>query len=114
MMFVTLPETKLRLRFDTDFEDPDLLEMIGEASESVWNYIKDGVDGLWLDSAGLPIEDTAGFVANVPRAIRSATFLMIGILSRDRDGEDAKEWDHGFLPTPVLSILYPYRLPSLA
>jgi hypothetical protein len=39
--------------------------------------------------------------------------MMVGILARDRDGVEAKDWDHGYLPRPVTSLLYPLRDPAL-
>lgn len=114
MMLVTLAQAKAHLRVDTDYEDADLALKIEGASVSVWEYIKDGVDGVWLDSAGLPIEDSAGYVAGVPQNIVNATLILLGDLYKERDGANTSEWDHGFLPRVVLSLLYPYRLPTLA
>jgi hypothetical protein len=49
----------------------------------------------------------------VPDEVQLAVLMMVGILARDRDGVEAKDWDHGYLPRPVTSLLYPLRDPAL-
>lgn len=115
MRFVTLEQAKLRLRFDTDHEDDDLSLIIAGASRACWQYIKDGVeDGGWTDSAGLPVEDSAGYTLNVPEDIQNAVLVLVGYLSKEREGDNTAEIEHGFLPVAVRMMLYPYRLPTLA
>lgn len=115
---VSLAETKMRLRLDdTDSngrpDDSDIELFIAGASRAVLNYIASS-DPSFLDSYGEPVEDSAGEAINIPDDIKNATLFLVGILMRDRDGQNVGNWEHGFLPAPVLCLLYPYRMPTLA
>lgn len=110
VMLVSLDQAKQRLRFDHDEDDNDLTLMIEGASAAVLNYLKS--DQVFVDSFGDVESDSAGPI--VPHEIQNATLMLVGILSRDRDGEEMEKWQHGLLPFPVLALLYPLRDPALS
>lgn len=112
-MLVTLAQAKLHLRIDEDDGDNDLELKIHAASGAVLNYVRQS-DPAWLDTAGEPVIDTAGEPAGIPYEVKAATLLLLGDLYKERDGANTSQWSHGFLPVSVLSLLYPYRMPSLA
>jgi hypothetical protein len=115
-------------------DDPDLALKIRAASAAVLNYLK-GLRNVWvaevqmagaypvlvngrpvpiLDTEGEPIyvEDTSG--ARIVRdEVRAATLLMLGYLWKDRDENPEGEFDMGYLPHPVMALLYPLRDPAL-
>lgn len=105
VMLTDVDTVKVRLRIDQDVEDDDLELMIMGASASVLNYLKLAHD-FYDDSNGNP--------QGVPDEIVNATILLVGILSRDRDGQEADKWTQGYLPTPVVSLLYCLRDPAVA
>lgn len=105
VMLVDLDQVKERLRFDHDLEDDTLTLLVEGASEAVLNYLRLGHD-YYLDSNG--------DVVDVPGVVKNATILLTGILSKDRDGEFMKDWQSGFLPAPIVSLLYPLRDPAIA
>ena len=115
---VTVEDAKARLRIVHDAEDIDLELMIQQASASVMNYLGLAHDYYSTgtsssDSSSEVSSDGAGVGGIVPDEVQLAVLLMVGILARDRDGVESKDWDHGYLPRPVTSILYPLRDPAL-
>ena len=110
---VTLAQVKARLRFDHDTEDADLQGLIYGASAAVMNYLKLDHDA-YLNSDGTMDLNSDGSYDEVPQEVQLATILLVGIMSRDRDGVEADKWQHGYLPMPVMSLLYPLRDPALA
>lgn len=116
VMLVTLEQAKQHLRIqdlDSDGhpDDPDLTLKVKAASRAALNYC--GLYANFLDSNGdVPIDSNGDAV--VPDDVRAATLLLVGDLYREREGVNASEWEHGFLPRTVVSLLYPYRLPTLA
>jgi hypothetical protein len=113
---VTLDEARARLRFDSGDsngapDDGDLQIMINSASRSVLKYIASG-DPDFLDSNGEVIENSNGPV-DVPDDVRDAVLLWVAIKYRNRDEDGSIDQDFGFPPKQVVSILYPYRLPTL-
>jgi len=109
---VSLEMAKAHLRIDYADEDSLLGLYVTAASEAVLNYLKSGADS-FLDTAGFVPLDTSGDPV-APGAVQSATLLQIGYLWKDRDNDDGKAYDHGYLPRPVVSLLYPLRDPALA
>jgi hypothetical protein len=107
-MLVDLDQVKARLRYDIDDEDEDLESLIEAASEMVLNYLK---------VPHTEFDDSEGNPQDVPAAVKSAVMLLVGILSKTRDGEAGiinPQWEAGYLPASVMSILYPLRDPALA
>ena len=113
MKLVTLDQVKARLRIDTDASDADLEDMIEGASGAVVNYLKAGAD-VFLDTAGAPTVDTGGYALGVPDEVQTATLLLVGYFYRHRDENPDGEYEMGYLPKPVMALLYPLRDPALA
>lgn len=104
-MLVSLAEASDHVRRDTDADDADLTLKIEGASGAVINYLKQpdfiGADG--------------NVVGTVPNEVKSATLLLIGEMYNARDAEAYQRWtQQGYLPPPVVSLLYPLRKPALA
>jgi hypothetical protein len=104
-MLVDLDTAKLRLRVDHDAEDDSIELAIKGASGAVLNYLK-------LDRDYY--EDSNGDVVDVPEEVQNATILLAGILVRDPSGTEMKDWEMGYLPRPVMALLYPLRDPALS
>lgn len=128
MMLVTLQEASEHLRRDTTDDDQDLTLKIHAASAAVLNYLKR--ESLAYeperDSSGNVIRDEDGFPIPVLDddgdpivrfEVRAAVLLMLGELYKNREGEQGGEiptqWGYGYLPRPVVSLLYPLRDPAL-
>jgi hypothetical protein len=122
MMLVGIEDAKARLRIVHDAEDMDLELMIQQASAAVMNYLGKPLDHYSV-SAGSDSDSEVSSdsesssdgerVRTVPAEVELATLLLVGILYRDRDGMEAKDWPHGYLPTPVTAFLYPLRDPAM-
>ncbi len=118
-MLVSLAQTKARLRFDTDAEDVDLTFMIEAASQMVMNYLKTDESffaGSEYDTDGTWPADTDGVLigADSYPEVQTATIYLAGVLKRDPDGVEMDKWQMGYLPFPVMAMLYPLRDPALA
>lgn len=101
-MLVTLQEAKDHLRVDTTAEDADIELKIMGASQVVINYLA-LPSPFWADQAALELA--------APESVKIAVLLLVGILYRDRDGVEMGDWEFGYLPFPVTSLLYHYRTP---
>lgn len=114
-MLVTLTQARDHLRSDATADDTDLELKIKAASRAVLTYLKPaGVAALLeVDSSGDPIEDSDGVIEDAPEDLQLATLLLIGVFYRDREGTETANWTPGYLPGPVISLLYPYRDPAL-
>ena len=129
MMLVTIEDAKARLRIVHDAEDLDLEMMIQQASAAVMNYLGKPLDYYTATTDGAYFASGSGSsepvsseldassdgttTIPIPDEVQLATLLLVGILYRDRDGTEAKEWQHGYLPWPVTSFLYPLRDPVM-
>lgn len=98
MMLVTVAQAKARLKLDVADNDPDLELMIEGASAAVLNYLK----------------KPDGYEDAVPPEVQNATLVLVGIMRRDPDGVESKDWEHGYLPRAVTAFLYPLRKPTVA
>lgn len=107
MMLASLDETKAGLRIFHDDEDDTLGILIEAASESVVGYMKSAAN-IFLDSDGNVI------VGNVPQRVKWATILLVGYLNENRDSDQENAFEMGYLPKPVMSLLYSLRDPALA
>jgi len=105
VMLVEVSEVKARLRFDNDEEDADIELAIHSASAAVLNYLKVAHDNY---------DDSFGVVADVPFEVVQAVIALVGIWKRDPAGVEMKDWEMGYLPRPVMAILYPLRDPAMA
>jgi hypothetical protein len=108
---VTLEETRLRLNVvSTEDNDTTLEFLIEDASALVINYLGARAESvLELDTSGVFVEGSA-----VPHAVRAATVMLVGYLFENRDGDEHGAFTAGYLPAPVVSMLYPLRDPALA
>lgn len=125
MMLVTLEEAKANMFVTFDNQDDDIRLKIRAASGAILNYLKNRTklyqveytsDGEpELDSNGKPVYVTDSNGARLVRdEIKQATLILVGIMFRDRDGSEAKNWEHGYLPFPVTALIWQLRDPSLA
>ena len=123
MMYVSLERGKQHLNMDHDQDDVLITAYIGAASEAVKNYLKsaspyevdrDSNDDPILDSSGDPIYavDSSGDKI-VKYSVQAATLLQLGFLYKDRDENTGEAYSLGYLPKPVIALLYPLRTPAL-
>jgi hypothetical protein len=107
---------------DHDLDDVLIEAYIGAASSAVKNYLKsaspyeverDSNDDPILDSSGDPIYvvDSSGDKV-VKYEVQAATLLQLGFLYKDRDENADGAYDMGYLPKPVMALLYPLRTPA--
>lgn len=113
MIYASVDATKDYLRYDGSDQDAIIRAALTDATNMVQNYLK-SYDAFEVDSAGELEVDTDDVAQGVPGAVRRATMIMAGILLRDPAGTEMKDWQHGYLPTPVINLLYPLRDPALA
>lgn len=52
--------------------------------------------------------------AIVTDTVIAAVLIMCGYLYRNRDSDEEKEFDRGYLPRPITALLCPLRDPSLS
>lgn len=127
MNLVTVEEARdnLLIDFVSPEIDRDLRLKIAAASSAVINYLRrrSAVYQLETDENGVVESDSNGDPVyaldsqgdRIIRAeVKQATLVLVGILFRDRDGAESKEWREGYLPFPVTALLYPLRSPALA
>lgn len=96
---VTLAEVKRNLRYETSDTSSDarLTDIIEDASRKVMEEIDFSVRGVaegWTDSSGIPLTDSNGDPATdsdgdslIPRSVRRATLLAVGILDAHPAGD---------------------------
>lgn len=119
MKLVGMQLTKLHLRVDTDDEDFLIEFLIESASYAVTDYIRDSKPS-FLDEDGEPLNvDSSGVALDIPANVINATLILIGYLYKDRDNNglykanSGGNFEHGYLPRPVITLLYRYRQPGL-
>lgn len=108
MMLITLEKAKADLQMDHDQDDADITDKVSQASAAVMNYLGRPLN-YYEDSTGEIPADEDG-EPNVPFEVRAATTLMVRFLYHG-DANEPKEWH--YLPTPVVSLLYPLRVPTI-
>lgn len=103
-MIVTLAQARQHLQSTHNADDADLTLKINAASEAVVTYLK-------LDSE-VDIPPAAAFAA------QQATLILVGEFYMNREGEQQGAIDssfgYGYLPRPVVALLYPHRDPAIA
>ena len=110
MNLVTVEEAAAHLRIDYT-PDGDLELKVAAASGAVLAYLKSATDAwildgeLILDGGGAPL---------LPVQVKQATLLLIGYFHKDRDEDSSGAFQMGYLPAPVMALLYPLRDPALA
>lgn len=110
---VTLAQAQFQCK--SDAADDDALTLyIGAASRAVLAYL-DGAS--FLDSDGNVPTDSDGNPADVPEDVQLATLFLVAEWYRNRDAEQGgavdPQFGYGYLPRPVVALLYPYRTPVL-
>lgn len=107
---VSLDMVKGRLHIDSDDDDAALLGYIEASSAAVINYLKGRAEEL------LEFDSGGGLVpgSTVPPVIATATIMLVGYLYRNPDQDPDKDFEMGYLPRPVMALLYPLRDPALA
>jgi hypothetical protein len=99
---VTVDQARQRLRLDGDYPEADIELAICGASEAVMQYLKRSTNYTGSDG-----DDPA------PPQVQNAVILLAGMFIRDPDGvESASNWEAGYLPRPIVSLLYPLRDPA--
>jgi len=111
-MLVSLARAKSHLRITGTDDDSDVELKLKAASRAVLRYIDSDQD--FLDTFGEPDEESDGVALGIPDDIQAATLLLLGDLYKEREGVNASQWEHGFLPVAVVSLLYSYRTPTSA
>lgn len=115
---VTLEEVRVALRignvFDSpmeDHEDDSILEdiYIPAASTAIIRYLKDQAETVITGLADSPATSVG-----CPEDVKLAVIMLVGMIYREPDGDEAKLFSRGELPFPVTAMLYGYRDPALA
>lgn len=128
MNLITLEEAKAHLLVDHDDDDLDIERKLQEASAAVLTYLDGAPAGQPVrDSQGVIVRDDAGNVEYerddddnlvIRYEVKAATKLLLGELYKHReaeqDGEVANQYGYGYLPRPVVALLYPLRKPAFA
>ena len=127
MNLITLDEAKAHLLVDHDDGDIDIERKLQEATAAVLTYL----DG---SPIGQPKRDEQGAILRTPEGevdylrddddlvvryeIKAAVKLLLGELYKHReaeqDGEIPSQHGYGYLPRPVVALLYPLRKPAFA
>lgn len=111
---VTLEQTKAMLRVPYNNEDDHITGLIQACSRMVLNYLRLD-ETAYLNSDGtMDLNSSTLGYDEVPEEVQAATLYLIGVLFRDRDGAESEKWTPGFLPAPVVSMLYPLRDPAMS
>jgi hypothetical protein len=111
-MLVSLQRVKDALRIDTTDDDSTLEIYISAASLAVVEYLKgEAGDFLGIDS---PADSPPNDLTTVDERVVMSVIILVGILFREPDGDEAKAFSHGNLPWMATALLYPLRIPTLA
>lgn len=111
---VTLGQARQVLQMTHNAQDDVIVTLIRAASRMVLTYLKLEEDA-YLNSDGTMDNESETLGYNeVPEEVQAATLYLVSVLFRDRDGAESEKWQQGYLPTPVVSMLYPLRTPSVA
>ena len=103
---VTLEEAKLHLRIDDDYGDEDLTLKIKGGSAAILAYVQ-GSRQLIVDDAGKAID------GEPLCRVKTALLVLLGILDRNRGGEEEEKLKQGELPFSVSMLIYDLRSPSI-
>lgn len=112
-MLVTVSRTKAAL--DIEHTDDDVVKLpllISAASLKIHAYLKGQAgDLLGIDSPpNSPPDDLTG----VDERIALSVIMLVGVIYREPDGDEAKNFAKGELPWFVTALLYDLRDPTLA
>ncbi|KRD71443.1 head-tail connector protein [Lysobacter sp. Root96] len=94
--------------------DPMLSAYIRAASEAVLTYL---TEPAFVDSSGEVPTDSSGEPI-VPADVQQATLLLVGEFFNSREAQQEgaidAQFGYGYLPRPVIALLFPYRVPVIA
>lgn len=106
---ITLDYAKQLLKIDTNDEDVILQALIAASSELVMKYLSSQAKNvIGLNDSGVVIDPSV-----VPERVKIATAMLVGYLKSNPDSDEAKAFEMGYLPKPVMSLLYMDRDPTL-
>jgi hypothetical protein len=122
LAYVTLAEAKAHCRVDFSDDDGQFALFIYAASAAVKNYLKNGSayepirnddDYPELDSDGWPeVFLDSDLDKTVRYEVKAAVLILIGEWYKNREAEQGGDIGHGYLPGPVVNLLYPLRDPA--
>lgn len=111
---VSLAQAQDHLRDYYVENEGDIELKILAASRACITYLDGGEDS-FTDSDGQVAQDSNGTPQGVPEDIQAACLLLLGEFHRNRDGEQGgavdAQYGYGYLPRPVVALLFPYRSP---
>lgn len=114
--YVTLPDAKAWCRIDADEDDSVVQTLIYAASSAVKNYLKDTPPfDPDRDANDDPVLDSNGDIElldYVRPEVRVATLFLVAEWYKNREAAQDLALGHGYLPAPVVAILYPLRDPT--
>lgn len=96
----SVEDVKKVFRISTNDDNEMIQLLIHAASASVVAHLK----GRAAEVLG---------TGDVPYPIQMATIILVGYWYRNPDRDPDQEYERGYLPRPVSSILYPFRDPAL-
>lgn len=127
MELITLEEAKAHLQVDYDDDDVEISNKLQEATSAVLTYLNGAPIGQpERDEQGAVVRDEEGEIVYlrdgddlvVRYEIKAAVKLMLGELYKHReaeqDGEVPSQYGYGYLPRPVVGLLFPLRRMPLA
>lgn len=125
LRLITLQQAKEHLRVTWDDEDTQILEFIEVASNAIQIYMKSSMNAYLLTNGEAPpILNGSSEVVDydVPPVMKGACKIYVGELFKNREGQQDGEiggvlgipHGYGYLPRPVVALLFPLRDPALA
>lgn len=128
MNLITLDEARAHLMVDHCEDDDDIERKLQEASAAVLTYLDGAPIGQpERDEQGAIVRDEDGQVEYQREAdgtliiryeIKASVKLLLGELYKNReaeqDGDVSSQYGYGYLPRPVVALLYPLRKPAFA
>ena len=118
IMYVSLCEAKDQLNQDQDHDDSKILLLIQAASGAVKNYLKDASvyeplrnsdEDVIYDSDGIAEVDFTN--QEVRMEVKQAVLILVEMYYDRSKGLESAPL--GYLPAPVMNLLYPLRDPAL-
>lgn len=104
---ISVDRAKAHLRADDD-DSNAIQSMLDAAQGAVLNYLKVS------DISDLATGSPPVVPDRIYNAVSAAILLQLGYLYRNRDSDPDGEFDRGYLPKPVTSLLFPLRDPACA
>lgn len=118
-LLVSVARTRAALRLDDGEDDTLIAFYISAASRVILRYLKGQassaitiIDSPAIDS---PPDSPPDDLTNVDEAVAFAVIALVGILYKQPDGDEAKNFAAtGELPKVVTALIYAMRDPALA